>query len=348
MRREYPGDRSPHPNGGRLPSVRAGHAAAATRWKPPVPSLPIPSTTPGWSISVTDQYTFTDPVTQYRQEGFPEQRQDPPGLAADLEPRADHGERSYRGTGRLTGRKALVTGADSGIGRAVAIALAREGADVVLNYLPSEEQDAQEVAELVREAGRTAVLAPADLTDEQATRGLVRTTVDAFGGIDLLVAVAGKQQYVEKLEDLTPEQFDATFKTNVYSLFWIVQEAVPHMPAGSTIVTTSSIQAYTPSPGLVDYATTKMAINTMSKALAQQLAPRGIRVNVVAPGPFWTPLQASGGQPTSALPEFGQETPLGRAGQPAELAAAYVYLSSAESSYVTGDTLNVNGGMPTP
>ncbi|WP_308116072.1 glucose 1-dehydrogenase [Rhodococcoides corynebacterioides] len=297
---------------------------------------------------MTDQYTFTDPVTQYRQEGFPEQRQDPPGLAADLEPRADHGERSYRGTGRLTGRKALVTGADSGIGRAVAIALAREGADVVLNYLPSEEQDAQEVAELVREAGRTAVLAPADLTDEQATRGLVRTTVDAFGGIDLLVAVAGKQQYVEKLEDLTPEQFDATFKTNVYSLFWIVQEAVPHMPAGSTIVTTSSIQAYTPSPGLVDYATTKMAINTMSKALAQQLAPRGIRVNVVAPGPFWTPLQASGGQPTSALPEFGQETPLGRAGQPAELAAAYVYLSSAESSYVTGDTLNVNGGMPTP
>ncbi|MFC7957353.1 SDR family oxidoreductase [Rhodococcoides kroppenstedtii] len=297
---------------------------------------------------MTDQYTFTDPVTQYRQEGFPEQHQDPPGLAADLEPRADHGERSYRGTGRLTGRKALITGADSGIGRAVAVAVAREGADVVLNYLPSEEQDAQEVADLVREAGRTAVLAPADLTDEQATRGLVRTTVDAFGGIDLLVAVAGKQQYVEKLEDLTPEQFDATFKTNVYSLFWIVQEAVPHMPAGSTIVTTSSIQAYTPSPGLVDYATTKMAINTMSKALAQQLAPRGIRVNVVAPGPFWTPLQASGGQPTSALPEFGQETPLGRAGQPAELAAAYVYLSSAESSYVTGDTLNVNGGMPTP
>ncbi|MDV7199088.1 SDR family oxidoreductase [Rhodococcus kroppenstedtii] len=297
---------------------------------------------------MTDQYTFTDPVTQYRQEGFPEQQQDPPGLAADLEPPADHGERSYRGTGRLTGRKALITGADSGIGRAVAIAVAREGADVVLNYLPSEEQDAQEVADLIREAGRTAVLAPADLTDEQATRGLVRTTVDAFGGIDLLVAVAGKQQYVEKLEDLTPEQFDATFKTNVYSLFWIVQEAVPHMPAGSTIVTTSSIQAYTPSPGLVDYATTKMAINTMSKALAQQLAPRGIRVNVVAPGPFWTPLQASGGQPTSALPEFGQETPLGRAGQPAELAAAYVYLSSAESSYVTGDTLNVNGGMPTP
>ncbi|KQU35891.1 MULTISPECIES: glucose 1-dehydrogenase [unclassified Rhodococcus (in: high G+C Gram-positive bacteria)] len=297
---------------------------------------------------MTDQYTFTDPVTQYRQDGYPEQHQDPPGLAAELEPKADHGEGSYRGTGRLTGRKALVTGADSGIGRAVAIALAREGADVVLNYLPSEEKDAQEVADLVRTAGRTAVLAPADLTDESAARGIVRTAVEKFGGIDLLVNVAGKQQYVEKLEDLSPEQFDATFKTNVYALFWIIQEAVPHMPAGSTIVNTSSIQAYTPSPGLVDYATTKMAINTMSKALAQQLAPRGIRVNVVAPGPFWTPLQASGGQPTSALPEFGQETPLGRAGQPAELAGAYVYLSSAESGYVTGDTLNVNGGMPTP
>ncbi|MGB3771581.1 MAG: glucose 1-dehydrogenase [Rhodococcus sp. (in: high G+C Gram-positive bacteria)] len=297
---------------------------------------------------MSDQYTFTDPVSQYRQEGFPEQHQDPPGLASELDPAADHGENSYRGTGRLTGRKALITGADSGIGRAAAIAIAREGADVVLNYLPSEEKDAQEVAELIRTAGQTAILAPADLTDEQAARGIVRTTVEKLGGIDLLVNVAGKQMFVEDIADLTSEQFDETFKTNVYALFWIVQEAVPHMAPGSTIVNTSSIQAYTPSPGLVDYATTKMAINTMSKSLAQQLAPKGIRVNVVAPGPFWTPLQAAGGQPTSALPEFGKETPLGRAGQPAELAAAYVYLSSAESSYVVGETLNVNGGMPTP
>ena len=297
---------------------------------------------------MTDQYTFTDPVTQYRQDGYPEQHQDPPGLAVELEPKADHGEETYRGSGRLHGRKALITGADSGIGRAAAIAIAREGADVVLNYLPSEEKDANDVADLVREAGRRAVLAPADLTDEAAGRGIVRKTVEEFGGLDLLVNVAGKQQYVADLADLTPEQFDATFKTNVYALFWIIQEAVPHMPASSTIVNTSSIQVYTPAPGLVDYATTKMAINTMSKALAQQLAPKGIRVNVVAPGPFWTPLQASGGQPTSALPEFGKETPLGRAGQPAELAGAYVYLSSAESGYVTGDTLNVNGGMPTP
>ena len=302
----------------------------------------------GDAPNMTDQFTFTNPVTQYRQEGYPEQHQDPPGLAAELEPAADHGEQTYRGTDRLVGRKALVTGADSGIGRAAAIALAREGADVVLNYLPSEEKDAQEVAQLIRDAGRKAVLAPADITDEQAARGIVRTTVDELGGIDLLITVAGKQQFVEDLADLTSEQFDATFKTNVYALFWTIQEAVPHMPPGSTIVNTSSIQAYTPSPGLVDYATTKMAINTMSKALAQQLAPKGIRVNVVAPGPFWTPLQASGGQPTSALPDFGKETPIGRAGQPAELAGAYVYLSSAESGYVTGETLNVNGGMPTP
>nr|WP_296778353.1 SDR family oxidoreductase [Rhodococcus sp. (in: high G+C Gram-positive bacteria)] len=297
---------------------------------------------------MTDQYTFTNPVTQYRQEGYPEQHQDPPGLNADLEPRADHGEETYRGSDRLTGRKALVTGADSGIGRAAAIAIAREGADVVLNYHPDEEKDAQEVADLIREAGRKAVLAPVDLTDEEATRSLVKTTLDELGGLDLLISVAGKQQFVEDLADLTSAQFDATFKTNVYSLFWLIQEAVPHMPAGSTIVTTSSIQAYTPSPGLVDYATTKMAINTMSKALSQQLAPKGIRVNIVAPGPFWTPLQASGGQPKSALPDFGKETPIGRAGQPAELAGAYVYLSSAESGYVTGETLNVNGGMPTP
>jgi len=297
---------------------------------------------------MADQYTFTDPTTRYRTDGFPEQHQDAPGLARDLTPGADHGEQSYRGTGRLTGRKALVTGADSGIGRAAAIAFAREGADVVLNYLPSEEADAKEVAALIEEAGRTAVLAPADISDETAARTLVHTTLDALGGIDVIANVAGKQTYVEDLADVTTEQFDATFKTNVYAMFWIIQEALPHLPPGSTIINTSSVQAYQPSPGLVDYATTKAAINTMSKALAQQLAPQGIRVNVVAPGPFWTPLQATGGQPTEALPEFGKETPLGRAGQPAELGPVYVFLASPESSYVTGETLNVNGGMPTP
>jgi NAD(P)-dependent dehydrogenase (short-subunit alcohol dehydrogenase family) len=297
---------------------------------------------------MADQYTFTDPTTQYRSDGFPEQHQDGTGLDEDLQVTADHGEKTYRGTGRLAGRKALVTGADSGIGRAAAIAFAREGADVVLNYLPEEQADAEDVAALVEAAGQKAVLAPADLSDESAARALVHKTLDALGGLDIIANVAGKQVYVDDLADVTTEQFDSTFKVNVYALFWIVQEALPHLPAGSTIINTSSIQAYQPSPGLVDYATTKAAINTMSKALAQQLAPKGIRVNVVAPGPFWTPLQASGGQPTDALPEFGKETPMGRAGQPAELGPVYVFLASQESSYVTGETLNVNGGMPTP
>jgi len=297
---------------------------------------------------MADQFTFTDPTTQYRADGFPEQQQDGTGLDEDLQVTADHGEKTYRGTGRLTGRKALVTGADSGIGRAAAIAFAREGADVVLNYLPEEQTDAQDVAALVEAAGQKAVLAPGDLSDETTARALVHKTLDALGGIDIIANVAGKQVYVDDLADVTTEQFDATFKVNVYAMFWIIQEALPHLPAGATIINTSSIQAYQPSPGLVDYATTKAAINTMSKALAQQLAPKGIRVNVVAPGPFWTPLQASGGQPTEALPEFGKETPLGRAGQPAELGPVYVFLASQESSYVTGETLNVNGGMPTP
>lgn len=297
---------------------------------------------------MTDQYTFTNPVTQYTSEDFPTQQQDGPGLASDLSPKADHGETTYRGSERLVGRKALVTGADSGIGRAAAIAFAREGADVVLSYLPAEQSDAEEVAELVRAAGRTAVLAPGDIADETFARSLVTTTVRELGGIDLLANVAGRQQHVEDLADLTSASFDETFKTNVYALFWIVQEALPHLPAGSSIINTSSIQAYSPAPFLVDYATTKAAINTISKALAQQLAPKGIRVNVVAPGPIWTPLQTAGGQPQENLPSFGQETPLGRAGQPAELAAAYVHLASQESSYTTGETLNVNGGMPTP
>ena len=297
---------------------------------------------------MADQYTFTNPVEQYHRSGFEEQYQEGSGLASDLEPKADHGEDSYRGSGRLQGRKALLTGADSGIGRAAAIAFGREGADVTLAYLPSEQADAEEVADLIRAAGRQVVLAPVDISEEKAARALVHTALHEMGGLDLIANVAGKQQTQEKLADITSEQFDETFKTNVYALFWIVQEALPHLPAGSSIINTSSIQAYSPSPSLVDYATTKMAINTFSKALAQQVAAQGIRVNVVAPGPFWTPLQTAGGQPTEALPQFGQETPIGRAGQPAEIAPAYVYLASAESGYVTGETLNVNGGMPTP
>ena len=297
---------------------------------------------------MSDQYTFSNPVTRYHQEGFEPQPQDGPGLAGELSPAPDHGESTYRGTGRLTGRRALVTGADSGIGRAATIAYAREGADVVLNYLPAEQSDAEEVARLVEEAGRKAVLAPGDLTDEAFARSLVATTVRELGGIDLVANVAGKQQHVEEITDLTSGQFEETMRTNLNSLFWIVQEAVPHLPPGSTIVNTASIQGYQPSPNLVDYATTKAGIIAMSQALAQQLAPKGIRVNVVAPGPVWTPLQVAGGQPDDAMPEFGQSTPLGRAGQPVEMAPAYVFLASAESSYVVGAVLNVNGGMPTP
>jgi NAD(P)-dependent dehydrogenase (short-subunit alcohol dehydrogenase family) len=297
---------------------------------------------------VADQYTFQDPIAQYPTPEPPEQSQDGPGLDADLEPLADHGQDTYRGTGRLTGRKAIITGGDSGIGRAVAIAFAREGADLVLSYLPEEQEDAEVVAQLVRDAGRTVVLAPGDVADEAYSRSLVRIALDELGGLDTLAVVAGRQQFVEDIADLTSESFDQTFRTNVHALFWLVQEAVPHLPKGSSIITTSSIQAYQPAPILVDYATTKAAINTISKALAQQLAPKGIRVNVVAPGPIWTPLQTAGGQPPSALPDFGTQTPFGRAGQPAELAPAYVYLASQESSYVSGETLNVNGGMPTP
>jgi len=298
---------------------------------------------------MSDQYTMQDPTKMYTKAG-PEfqQKQDPPGLQKEMTPKPDAGEQSYRGTGRLNGRKAIVTGADSGIGRAVAIAFAREGADVVLSYLPEEEPDAKEVVEQIGAAGRKAVAFPGDVKDEQYCEALIQTAVDQLGGLDILANVAGMQQFVEDIADLTTEQFDATFKTNVYSLFWLCKAAIKHMPPGSSIINTSSIQAYSPSPILLDYATTKSSINAFTKALAQQVAPKGIRVNAVAPGPVWTPLQISGGQPQSKLKEFGMQTPIGRPGQPAEMAPAYVFLASPESSYVVGETLNANGGEPTP
>lgn len=295
-----------------------------------------------------DQYTFQDPTKRYPQISPPKQDQPEPGLDKTLEPQTDRGEQSYRGTGRLEGRRALITGADSGIGAAVAIAYAREGADVALSYLPEEEEDAQHVSRVIEEAGRKAVRIPGDLKDSAMCRELVQRAVEELGGLDILVNNAGKQLAVDKLEDLSDEQFDHTLKTNLYAMFWITKAALPHLAPGSTIINTTSVQAYNPSPTLLDYATTKAGINNFTKGLAQQLAPRGIRVNAVAPGPFWTPLQVSDGQPKEALPEFGQSTPLGRAGQPTELAPAYVFLASPESSYVLGETLNVNGGTPTP
>jgi NAD(P)-dependent dehydrogenase (short-subunit alcohol dehydrogenase family) len=295
-----------------------------------------------------DQYAFEDPTKKYADIDTPAQYQEGSGLDAELVEKADRGEKSYRGTGRLEGRKALVTGADSGIGAAVAIAFAREGADVAISYLPEEEEDAREIVSLIEAAGRKALALPGDLTDSGYAKDIVERTVSEFGGLDILVNNAGKQQFVEDLAELSDEQFDETFKTNVYAMFWTTKAALPHLKPGSTIINTSSIQAYSPSSHLVDYATTKASINAFSKALAQQLAPKGVRVNVVAPGPIWTPLQTAGGQPPEALPEFGEQTPLGRAGQPAELAPAYVFLASGESSYVVGETLNVNGGSPTP
>ncbi|MGE7611122.1 SDR family oxidoreductase [Paenibacillus sp. NPDC101420] len=298
---------------------------------------------------MSNQYTMQDPTTQYTKAGpeFQQQQQEP-GLQKMMNPVPDTGEDTYQGTGRLTGRKAIVTGADSGIGRAVAIAFAREGADVVLSYMPEEEEDAKQVLKLVQEAGRTAIAIPGDLKDEEYCEQLVDTAVKQLGGIDILANVAGKQQFVPDIADLTTKHFDDTFKTNVYAMFWLCKAAVKHMQPGSTIINTSSIQAYNPSPILLDYATTKAAINTFSKSLAQQVADKGIRVNVVAPGPVWTPLQVVGGQPEEVLKEFGASTPLGRPGQPAEMAPAYVFLASQESSYISGETLNANGGTPTP
>jgi NAD(P)-dependent dehydrogenase (short-subunit alcohol dehydrogenase family) len=296
----------------------------------------------------TDQFTMTDPTKLYADIETEKQTQPSPGLDAKLRDRADLGEDTYRGTGRLKGRKALVTGGDSGIGAATAIAFAREGADVAISYLESEEIDAQRIIDLIHDAGRKALPLPGDLTDPTYCRNLVAQAVEGLGGLDILVNNAAEQTHVDSLTDLTDEQFDLTMKANIYATFWVTKAALPHLKPGSTIINTSSKQAYEPSPGLVDYATTKAAINTFSKALAQQLAPKGIRVNVVAPGPVWTPLQTAGGQPPDKLPEFGENTPLGRPAQPAEMAPAFVFLASPESSYVVGATLNANGGTPTP
>lgn len=291
-----------------------------------------------------DQTKIHDPTTQYYTGEYPKQKQPAPGVQAKMTPVPDCGEKSYKGSGRLQDRKALVTGGDSGIGRAAAIAYAREGADVAINYLPAEEEDAQQVKQLIEEAGRKAVLIPGDLSDESFARSLVHKAHEALGGLDVLALVAGKQTAVEKIADLTTEQFKQTYAVNVLALFYITQEAIPLLPAGSSIVTTSSIQAYQPSPHLLDYASTKAAILNYSRGLAKQVAEKGIRVNVVAPGPIWTALQISGGQTQDKIPQFGQQTPMKRAGQPAELAPVYVYLASQESSYVTAEVHGVCGG----
>jgi len=291
---------------------------------------------------------LTDPQTKYRSEPFPEQRQPWPALARDMNPRPDHGERSYKGSGRLAGRKALLTGGDSGIGRAAAIAFAREGADVAINYFPTEEPDAREVVDLIRQAGRKAVAIPGDLQGREFCENLPRQAAQQLGGLDIVVNNAAYQQSKESIFDVSDEQFDRTFKTNVYATFRISKAAIPLMEPGSVIINTLSVNSYNPEEELLDYASTKGALLIFTKALAKQMAKRGIRVNGVAPGPIWTPLQVAGGQLPGHMAEFGQDTPLGRAGQPAELAPLFVLMASDESSFTTGGVVGANGGEGNP
>ena len=282
-----------------------------------------------------------------KDEQFPAQQQQPPGLTEPMTPTPDHGESSYQGHGLLTGRRALITGGDSGIGRAVAIAYAREGADVAIVYLPEEQPDADETQRWVEEAGRRCVLIPADLTDEQAARATVTRTVSELGGLDILVNNAGFQMARrESIADITSDELDRTFKTNLYALFWVTQTALEHLGEGGVILNNSSIQAFQPSETLLDYASTKAAINNFTVNLAAEVGPRGIRVNAVAPGPIWTPLQPAT-QFEEKVQKFGAETPLGRAGQPAEVAPAFVFLAAdSTASYVSGTVLGVTGGKP--
>lgn len=292
--------------------------------------------------------SLVDPRSKYPVIAPPEQVQEEPGLDIEMTPTADLGEESYRGSGKLKGHKALITGGDSGLGAAVAIAYAREGADVAISYLPSEQPDADRIIKAIEDAGQKALAFPGDLTELAQCEKIVEETVEAFGGLDIVMNNASRQIWHDSIENISDESFDQTMKANIYSSFRVTKAALPHLKPGSSIIFTSSIQAYDPSETLVDYALTKAAMNNFSKGLAQQLGPKGIRVNAVAPGPFWTPLQPSYGQPQEKLTQFGQDTPLGRAGQPAEIAGAYVYLASDDASYVSGETLGLTGGRPTP
>jgi len=296
---------------------------------------------------MADQHSPTDPTDQYRADHEPEQ-QSAPGDTTQMAQKPDHGEDTYRGSGKLTGKRALITGGDSGIGRAVALAYAREGADILFTYEEPEEADARETVRLVEDAGRKAVAVPGDLRDERHCQAVVVRAVTDLGGIDILVNNAAYQMSQDGgIEDIDTDQLDRVFRTNVYAMFWLTKAALPHLAAGSVVINTSSIQAFDPSPQLMDYAMTKAAIVSFTKSLSQQLASRGIRVNTVAPGPIWTPLIPAT-MPEKKVDDFGTETPLGRPGQPAEVAPAYVFLASQESSYITGERIGVTGGRLMP
>lgn len=298
--------------------------------------------------SIKAMPSLKNPMDIYPHPPFEKQLQPFPGLQSKMHPIPDCGEKSYQGSGRLKGRHALITGGDSGIGRAVAIACAREGADVAINYLPEEESDAKEVIELIKKAGQKAVALPGDIRSEEFCKKLVSDAAAQLGGLDLLINVAGRQKFNKDLLTLSTEDFDWTIKTNIYALFWITKAAIPHMPPGSSIINTASKNSYDPSDILIDYSLTKAAISNFTKSLAKQILHKGIRVNAVEPGPFWTPLQVCGGQSQENVHTFGEDTPYKRPGQPAEIASVYITLASTEGSYITGQNWGITGGTGFP
>ena len=289
--------------------------------------------------------SMADPRTLHQAGDLDGTPQAQPGLTEETNPTPDHGESTYKGTGKLTGRRALITGGDSGIGRAVAIAFAREGADVAIVHLPEEAEDAASTAELVTAAGRRAVLIPGDVRDESFCESAIDRTISELGGLDILMPNAAYQKSRDGIESLATEEFVCVFETNIYSMLWLVRASVPHLEPGSSIIVTSSIQAFSPSSELVDYAMTKAAQVAFVRSMAEELGPKGIRVNAVAPGPIWTPLIPATDWPEK-VEEFGKDTPLGRPGQPAELAPAYVLLASDDGSYMSGGVIPVTGGKP--
>ena len=332
-------ENSPVSRRGMIGGAGIGLAAAAAPAFAQAPAAPAFAQAPA---------PLQDPASKYPRPPFARQSQPWPGLAGRMEPRPDHGETSYKGSGRLAGRKALITGGDSGMGRAAAIAFAREGADVAINYLPAEEEDAREVIDLIQKAGRRGIGIPGDLREEAFCVRLVEQAVQALGGLDIVVSNAGRQQAHASILDISTEQFDWTMKTNIYAPFWIIKAALPHLRPGSCIIGSTSEQATDPTPDLYDYAQTKAATTNYVRSLAKQLAPKGIRVNGVAPGPIWTPLQVSGGASMEKLEKFGGQTPMGRPGQPVELASIYVQLAAADASYATGQVYGSAGGAGMP
>jgi NAD(P)-dependent dehydrogenase (short-subunit alcohol dehydrogenase family) len=295
-----------------------------------------------------DQKEQQNPVNRNPHPELPEQALEWPGLESEMDPRPDYGEETYQGSGRLTGKAAIITGGDSGIGRAVALAFAREGADVLISYLEAEESDAQEAVRVVEEAGKKAVLVPGDIRDESHCQEMVEQAMQEFGKIDVLVNNAAYQMVCNGIQEISSEQFDRTFKTNIYAIFYLCKAALPHMKPGASIINTCSKEAYHPKPSLMDYAATKGAIVTFSKALAAETTPQGIRVNVVAPGPVWTPLIPASYPPEQGVSMFGGSQPIGRPAQPVEVAPAYVFLASQEAGYISGEVIGVVGGEPLP